>query len=142
MFNLRQDFPSQWHRFLNPTDPVDGNVFELEMIPNLFPMRDQGKTLKVNTVWLLARCTDSGNYTVVMTPPLPEPPPAGSNTLTLAPVNQYGGLHFSQKDMEVEIDPTASPVKWQLQMSRPGGNLKEEVEEVLLVLGYEWVNNA
>ena len=91
---------------------------------------------------MLARCTDSGNYTVVMTPPLPEPPPVEPNTLTLASVNQYGGLHFSQKDVEVEIDPTVSPVKWQLQMSRPSGNLKEEVEEVLLVLGYEWVNNA
>jgi hypothetical protein len=138
MFNLRQEFPSQWQRFLNPSNPVDGNVFELEMLPSLFPIRDQDKTLKVNTIWLLARCTDSGSYTVVMTPPLPEPPPADSNTMKLTPVNQYGGLHFSQKDVEVEIDLTASSVKWQLQMSRPSGNLKEEVEDVLLVLGYKW----
>ncbi|WP_181314504.1 hypothetical protein [Phormidesmis priestleyi] len=70
MFNLRQEFPTQWQRFLNPTDPADGNVFELEMIPNLFPVRDAEKTLKVSTVWLLARCTDAGDYSVVMTPPL------------------------------------------------------------------------
>jgi len=150
MFNLRQEFPSQWHRFLYPTDPEDGNVFELEMSPNLFPIRDHGKTLKVNTIWLLARCTNADNYEVVMTPPLPEPPPADSNTMTLARVNQYGGLHFRLKDvaaMGIEIVPTANPpVKWQLKMSRPGGgNLQEdpvtkvmEVEDVLLVLGYEW----
>ncbi len=137
MFNLREEFPSQWHRFLHPTKPTDGNVFEFEMIPSLFPIRDAEKKLKVNTIWLLARCTDSGSYKVVLTPPLPASPP-GSNTMTLVPVKQYGGLHFSQKNVEVEIDPTASPVKWQLRMSRPGGNLKEEVEEVLLVLGYEW----
>ncbi len=147
MFNLRQEFPSQWHRFLNPTNPANGNIFELEMKPSLFPIRDAEKTLKVNTIWLLARCTDAGSYTVVMTPPLPEPPPAESNTLTLAPVNQYGGLHFSQKDnLGIEVVPIDPPIKWQLKMTRPGGgNLQEdpvkkvmEVEDVILVLGYEW----
>ncbi|HEV8713432.1 MAG TPA: neuraminidase-like domain-containing protein [Candidatus Binatia bacterium] len=149
MFNLRQEFPSQWHRFLHPANPANGNVFELEMVPSLFPIRDMGKTLKVNTVWLLARCTDTGSYNIVMTPPLPAPPPVGSDTMTLAPVNQYGGLHFSQKGVAalgIEVVPTDPPVKWQLKMIRPGGgNLQEdpvkkiiEVEDVLLVLGYEW----
>jgi len=149
MFNLRQEFPTQWHRFLNPTNPTNGNIFELEMSPSLFRILDGEKTLKVNTIWLLARCTDAGSYDVVMTPPLPEPPPAGANTMTLAPVNQYGGLHFSQRDVAalgIEVVPTDPPVKWQLKMTRPGGgNLQEdpvkkvmEVEDVLLVLGYEW----
>jgi hypothetical protein len=76
-----------------------------------------------------------------MTPPLPEPPP--DNTLTLAPVDQFGGLHFSRKDVPdvgVEVVPTDQPVKWQLKMTRSGGgDLQEkEVEDVLLVLGYEW----
>ncbi|MBI2998767.1 MAG: hypothetical protein HYY46_10020, partial [Deltaproteobacteria bacterium] len=143
MFSLKQEFPTQWHRFLHPTNPLNGNVFELEMVPSLFPVRDQGKTLKVNTIWLLARCTDTGSYTVVVRPPLPAPPPAGSDTMTLARVNQYGGLHFSQKDVAavgIEIVPTGPPVKWQLKMTRPGGgNLQVgEVEDVLLVVGYEW----
>ena len=142
MFNLRQDFPSQWHRFLNPTNPEDGNIFELEMSQNLFPIRDHNKTLKVNTIWLLARCTNAENYEVVMTPPLPEPPPADSNTMTLTRVNQYGGLHFSQKgalDIEI-VTTTNSSVMWQLNMTRPGsGNLQqEEVEDFILVLGYKW----
>jgi hypothetical protein len=63
--------------------------------------------------------------------------------MTLAPLNQYGGLHFSQKDVAalgIEVVPTDPPVKWQLTMTNPGGeNLQEEeVEDVLLVLGYEW----
>jgi hypothetical protein len=99
-------------------------------------MRDTSKTLKVNKIWLLARCKNVGNYTIVITPPLPEPPPAGANALTLAPLNQYGGLYFSQKDVEIEIDLIAAPVKWQLRMSRSGGNVAEEVEDVILVLGY------
>ncbi|NER50334.1 MAG: hypothetical protein F6J92_27395, partial [Symploca sp. SIO1A3] len=145
MFNLRQEFPSQWHRFLYPTSPADGNVFELEMSQNLFPIRDHDKTLKVNTIWLLARCMDAENYEVITTyPDNPE------DTMLIAPVEQYGGLHFAQKDvaaMGIEIVPTANPpVRWQLKMSRPGGgNLQEdpvtkvmELEDLLLVLGYEW----
>jgi hypothetical protein len=149
MFNLRQEFPTQWNRFLNPINPANGNVFELEMSPKLFSWRDSEKPLKVNTIWVLARCADPGGYTVVMSPPLappPTPPAPDPNQMTLIPNNRYGGLHFSQIDVEIEISPTASPVKWQIKMSRPGGGnlqkdpLKErmEVEDLMLVLGYQW----
>jgi len=64
-------------------------------------------------------------------------------------VKEYGGLHFGQKDVStlgIEIVSTDPPVKWQVKMTRlDGGNLQEdlekkvmEVEDVLLVLGYEW----
>ncbi len=141
MFNLRQEFPTQWHRFLHPTNPGDANVFELEMTPRLFPFRDEGKTLKINSIWLLARCTDAGTYEAVIAPPLPD----GSDTLTLARVNQYGGLHFNRKEVAVVIDPAAPPLIWQLELTGPSGNLQVdpateamEVEDVILVLGYEW----
>jgi hypothetical protein len=75
-------------------NPANGNVFELEMSSALFSQRDATKTLKVNTIVLLARCTDPGNYDVMLTPPL-----AGSNTMILAKSNTYGGLHFGQKDV-------------------------------------------
>ncbi|MEK6281256.1 MAG: neuraminidase-like domain-containing protein [Acidobacteriota bacterium] len=141
MLNLRQDFPTQWHRFLHPPNAGDANVFELQMAPRLFPFRDGGKTLIINRVWLLARCADAGTYEVVIAPPLPP----GPDTLTLARVNLYGGLHFSQRDVAVEIDPADPPVTWQLEMTGPSGNLQEdpvtqamEVGDVFLVLGYEW----
>lgn len=148
LFSLRQEFPTQWHRFLNPADPADGNVFELEMLPGLFPLLDAGKILKINTIWLLARCTDEDDYSVDMTIPLPEASPEFL-TLTLTSINQYGGLHFSAEDVEalgVEIVPTDTPAKWQLRMTRPGGGNLEvdpvkkvmEVGDLFLVLGYEW----
>ncbi|MGB7208383.1 MAG: neuraminidase-like domain-containing protein [Pyrinomonadaceae bacterium] len=142
MFNLRQEFPTEWHRFLNPVDPADGNVLDLEMNQDLFPFRDKEKTLTINRVWLLARCKNTGIYDVVMTPPLPELP-AGSNNFALAPSNQFGGLHFNAKEnVGVEIDLTDPPVTWQLKMTGPvAGNLQAdpvEVEDMLLVLGYQW----
>ena len=156
--DLRRDFGSQWSRFLKPTNPVNGNVFELEMSAALFPHRDAGKTLKVNTIALLARCTDPENYNdynVTLTPPLaepppppaPPPPPPAPNAMVLGKSNTYGGLHFGQKDVAgVEIVPTDQPVVWNVKVTRPGGgNLIEdpvkkvmEVEDLILVLGYEW----
>ena len=63
-------------------------------------------------------------------PPLSAPSPTGLNAMTLARVNQYGGLHCSQKDVAalgIEVVPTDPPVRWQLQMARPGGgNLQED----------------
>jgi hypothetical protein len=154
LFDLRQEFPSQWHRFLHPTSPADGNVFELEMSPGLFPIRDADKILKVNAIWLLARCTDAGSYDVVMTPPLPKPPPGTPpppppNKLALAKLAGYGGLHLGQKDvsaLDIEVTPAGTATTWRMKMTRPGGGgLQEdpiskvmEVEDLLLVLGYAY----
>lgn len=147
--DLRRDFGSQWSRFLNPTNPADGNVLEIEVSADLFPMRDANKTLKVNRLTLLARCTDPLDYGVTLTPPLPVPPPPGANTMTLVRSKTYGGLHFGAKDVvdaALEIVPTDPPATWRIRMTRPGGgNLIEdpvkkamEVEDVILVFGYEW----
>lgn len=108
LFNLRHDFPTQWSRFLNPANPANGNVFELEMSPDLFRMLDAGKKLQVNTIHLLARCSAAGPYAVVLSPPL-SAPQAGSNNMTLTRGSAYGGLHFARSDVAGEgitIAPT------------------------------------
>jgi hypothetical protein len=150
--DLRREFASQWSRFLHPANPANGNVLELDMSAALFPLRDGRNTLKINSVTLLARCTDPGNYGVTMTPPLPVPPPAGSNTMTLVKSKAYGGLHFAQKGpddlaaADITIAPNDPPSTWRIRLTRPGGgNLalnpvthEMEMEDLVLVLGYEW----
>lgn len=144
LFDLRQEFPNEWHRFLHPTNPADGNVFELGMAADLFPIRDGGKRLQVSKLWVLARCTDPGEYGLLLTPP-----PSGAHTLNLAPLDLFGGLHVGQKEvatMGVEVEPTGPPAVWRLRVTRPGGgNLQDdpvkksmEVEDLFLVLGYVW----
>ena len=144
MFNLRQEFPTQWHRFLNPANDTNGNVLEIDISTNLFNFRDYDKTLKVNTISLLARCTEEGNYSVLL-----NPLPSGSDKFTLAQVTQYGGLHFAQKDVSefgIAIVSTDPPVKWQLKMTNPlSKNLQKdpvEVEELFLVVGFEWKQSS
>jgi hypothetical protein len=73
---------------------------------------------------------------------------SAAESLSLQP-SWCDSRHFGQKDVAaagIEVVPTDPPVTWQLRMSRPGGgNLQVdpvshvmEVEDVLLVLGYEW----
>jgi hypothetical protein len=154
LLNLRQEFPTEWYSFLHPANAGQPNVLEVEMSPRLFPLRDSGKTLKITSLTLLARCSDAGAYAAVLSPPLPAPPPAPAadpNRLRLAPLAQFGGLQVSRIDVSglvppIRVLPAVPPVKWRLRMTRPGGgNLIEdpvtgvmEVEEALLVLGYEW----
>jgi hypothetical protein len=136
MLDLRQEFPSLWHRFIAPANPLQPNVFEFEMSPDLFQMKDTNNKLKINSIWLLARCTDPAVYGVVLTLP------GESTTFSMAEVDPYAGLHFSQKDVSnvsgMEV-VAGTPVLWHLQMTRPlGGNLKpKEVEDLIMVLGYQ-----
>ena len=69
--------------------------------------------------------------------------------MKLAKVNQYGGLHFAQKDISqpgLELEPGATPLTWSLKMTRPdGGNLQPdpangemEVKDLMLAVGYQW----
>jgi hypothetical protein len=149
-FDLRQEFPTQWYRFLNPANPANGNIFELEMAPKLFRLLDTGKTLKINSISLLARCSNDGVYQVIASPPLDPLPPVAANTLSLAKLSQFGGLHFGQKEVSaavgIEVAPNGPQVTWQLRMNRPGGgNLQldpitntMEVQDLMLIVGYEW----
>jgi len=68
---------------------------------------------------------------------------AGSDTFTLTQVPEFGGLYFAQTpdgaDLGIEIASTGLPTKWRLKMTRPGGgNLQEDVEDLLLILSYQW----
>lgn len=144
LFDLRRELPTQWHRFLHPADPAQGNVLEIEMSQDRFSLRDTGKDLKVNKIWLLARCANAGEYKAVLTPPLPEPPPAGSNALTLTQNSgtqrsRYGNLHFNEKEVAVTISPSSPPVVWRLKMTGPGEALTTtEVQDLYLILGFDW----
>jgi hypothetical protein len=152
LLDLRREFPTPWHRFLYPTKAGDTNILELEVSHRLFRPIDSGKTLQVTGLWMLARCTDAGAYKVVLTPVL-EPPagPPDPIEMNLPKLDKYGGLHAIEgKDVAsatgFTLNPT-DPLKWKLNMTRPGGGplklddttKRMEVEDLILVLGYEWV---
>ncbi len=130
--------------------PADGNVLELEMSPRFFRALDQEKTLKIQLVWVLARCTETRREATrsssLRLPPAP-PRRAPIDHDAAHSGKQYGGWQFSQKDVTdlgIAVETSGPAVKWQLQMTSGGANLKKnatgkvEVEDLILVLGYHW----
>jgi hypothetical protein len=135
MLNLRRDFPTQWHQFLHPVNANDSNIFEFELAPNLFPIRDTNNTLTVKTIVLLARSAAAGELKFDLTISTQTPI---SITLQQGD-NRYGNLYFGEAPAPagVEIVPTAPPAKWKLTPSGDGGLPVAQLEELFLVIGYE-----
>jgi len=136
MLNLRQEFSSQWHRFLHPGNPQDENVLEIEIDPGLFLFRDVGKTLNVVTLGVLARCSEATVYNFAVKPPSQD----DEISIALNRSDDYGGLHFgAAAKPKIEIKPNDPQNKWRIKVSREDNDFSiDEVEDVLLILGYEW----
>ena len=115
-------------------DSEESDVFILSGAEDLVPvlLDHEGQWQRDTSV----RTVDSVTYGIQTTP-------SGSTPMTLSPPSQYGDLYFCQKDVAaagITIGPTASPVKWELSMTRAGDENSQEdlVGDVFLVLGYEW----
>jgi hypothetical protein len=133
MLDLRREFPSEWHRFVTPTDDNGPNIFEFEMSPSLFQMKDMGKTLKINRIWNLGSMRQGG--------PLPDRPNVAggiehSRVVKRSPIQRL--TRRQQAVSGLTVVPTVPPVSWKLQMTRQGGKLQaNEVEDLIMVLGYQ-----
>jgi|GEM_PF-402301 len=144
IINLKHDFPSEWHKLIHPDNPDGVNIFEFKITQSLFPFRDKLHKLKVNSVTLLARYSDAdaGNYEVIFNPPLPPSPATNSDKMVLTKSDTYGNLHFDTRDTSegpIELD-FSDDIIWNLQITSPSGeSLKsDELEDMYMVLGYEW----
>ena len=52
-FSARRDFPTQWYKFLNPVNPADPQVLEMD-ITKRFPFFTRGLNIKISSVVVLA----------------------------------------------------------------------------------------
>ncbi|QCK15288.1 hypothetical protein DCC35_11285 [Mangrovivirga cuniculi] len=68
LLNVKNEFPSEWHKLINPDNPENGNILELMITRNLFPFRDKMHTLKINEITILARCSEGGDYDISFSP--------------------------------------------------------------------------
>ncbi len=52
-FSARQEFPTEWNRFLNPTDPAAPQTLAMEIDENRFPFLFRGRTIAIKTTAIM-----------------------------------------------------------------------------------------
>ena len=138
-FNLKQDFPSEWHKMLYPNDD-EGNILSFKIKPDHFPYRDKGQILKVNALHVIARTSDSGVYMINVERPIQSA--TDVIEMSLAQNETYGGLHNVERNTSsetIEIDFSSENL-WNLEVIAPTGEPlgEEELRDLLLILEYSW----
>jgi len=135
IIDLKREFSTQWHKFLHPTPLTANNVLTLEMKKELFPFLAQKRAIQINQIVVLAKCID-GTYNVS----IDLPDPAADVTLPLVlQEEKYGELYAGSKKEGIDY-AVESPANWNISMKKNGNNLtSEDVEDVILVLGYQFI---
>ncbi|MEY9325819.1 hypothetical protein AB7M37_004885 [Sinorhizobium fredii] len=136
--DLRRQFASHWSRFLHPTDPQAGNIFELDLSPDFFPSRDAGHRLAVVRAALFARpANDADELEALISAGSAAPVP-----LLLTGQESYGGLLVGQAELggtQAELDPSAPPARWRIRVATTSGD-PLQLSDLLLVLAYRRAN--
>jgi len=139
IFDLKHDFPSEWHRFLHPANPDDGNTMEMKLSSNHFPYRDQMHGLQVNSITVLAKSTNdgaSGYGLSLLTAEASDPIPVGlSPTPPLYGDLYYVEINTSTNNLEVDF---IDEINWQLRNTSADLLPENEIEDIYLILNYAW----
>ncbi|TET67941.1 MAG: hypothetical protein E3J56_12115 [Candidatus Aminicenantes bacterium] len=144
IFSAKKEFPTQWHRFLHPQNTGDENILELDVSKEKFPFFTQNQNIKINSIVALAKCNNTDEYKIKLTPPLIPPPPADYNIFTLNTSDTYQGLHFGSKDVSGDTINlvTSSADIWKLKMRKTSTSnfnslAVDEVDNIIIILGYQ-----
>ena len=140
-FNLKQDFPSDWHKMIHPNND-EGNILNFKIQPDHFPYRDKGQILKVNALHVIARTSDSRIYTINLKRPIQSDTDVLEMNLSLS--GAHGSVHSAELDTSseaIEIDFSSENL-WNLEVFAPSGELltQDELHDLFLVLEYVWKN--
>lgn len=147
LISARHEYGTNWQKFLNP---VSGpQVLTLEIAPERFPFFTYGMGIKITGIDFIARLSDTGDYTLVVTLPggTEAQPPATMSADSFLP-----GLHsFSfRKDSKPPMNPVSlgstsshgQNLTWSLMLKKAGATdfrslAADEIEDLLLVVQYE-----
>jgi hypothetical protein len=65
-----------------------------------------------------SRASAGGSYKIVLSPPLPAPPPTAPATFMLPSQAMYGGLHFGSADVSADgVQINNAATTWKLTMT-------------------------
>ena len=143
LFSARQDYGTAWARFLNPGSSTD-QVLNLPMPPERFPFYTNGLDIKVASIDVLAKTSDGGDYTLVVTPP------GGSATsVTFSADATLGGVHhWENPNLSPKIDlgktpsNSATPPTWSFKLKKSSATdfrslTASDLDDLVVIVGYQ-----
>lgn len=129
LFSLRQEFPNAFHRLLN-SQPGSPHSAEFEVTPQHFPYFLSGKTLNLVGATLYLKPKDAGQ----LDPPGLTVKVNGSESIVGDTNNPWGDAHKKLKAGVLAL--SGKPIgTWTIE-SGPTGLVKEQLEDILLLLKY------
>lgn len=90
LFSLKDEFSTEWHKFLHP--PVGDQILKFVLGQQRFPFLAQDRTVSVGEITLLARCSDAGAYKLVLSYTDEDDNIVSSNEITMSAKDRFGGL--------------------------------------------------
>jgi hypothetical protein len=143
LFSARHEFPTEWAKFLNPAAGGE-QILTLQTPPERFPFFSNGLDLKVHSIDVLARTTDSNPYTLVLGAPT-----GHTETVTMSPDSGLDGMQLREVPLSPQIDlgraplPSSStPPAWTIKLKQQSAAdfkslLASQIEDVLLLVSYQ-----
>jgi hypothetical protein len=98
LFSLRHEFPTEWHRFLNPVGTTSPNAVTLTLTKDRFPFLFQGKTVQIDQleVYIKVATEFVGTHNQsTLTVSLEQ---GTSTSGTAMSMSDWNGLLFAQKE--------------------------------------------
>jgi hypothetical protein len=148
LINARHEFASNWQKFLHPAS--GDQVLTLDISPDRFPFITNGLYIKITGIDFVAKLSNAGDYTLLVTPPLDNTTPKPERTMKKnADLNGLHEFYLSNNSnpplVKIPIGSTSIPnpsLTWSIQLkSSDATNYRSlsasEIEDLLLVVKYE-----
>jgi Tc toxin complex TcA C-terminal TcB-binding domain/Neuraminidase-like domain/Putative peptidoglycan binding domain/Salmonella virulence plasmid 28.1kDa A protein len=135
LFDLKNEFPTEWHRFLNP-DGENDQELGITLQNEHFPFYTRNKTVEIKSIKILAEMNNDSGYSVIVSPPL-----QASDVLNLTKDGQFSGLHHVNKNAPSGVTYSIGE-EWKFKMKKQGVTdykslQPDEVKNMVMILQFE-----
>jgi hypothetical protein len=136
IYDIKREFPTEWHKFLYPATAADDQALVLGNLPGRLPYYTQRfATKKVSKIEVVALMKDNAQAYQVMVPPLGS---AEADWLSMTAGTTYSGLHnvvAGRTGSEVDLNT------WTIKIKEDGAHdFKslpiDAIEELFLIINY------
>lgn len=148
LFSLKEEFPTEWHRFLHPA--AGDQILKVVLGQQRFPFLVQNRAVTVGEITVLARCSDAGSYNLVLSYKDEDDNVVSSNEISLSAKDRFGELKVAtigSTDAGLNLEDLDVTREMTIKLKRSGAanfaslatEPKDEVMDLYLAVAYRLV---